>query len=696
MQCPKCNSQVPAGSSFCNKCGHDLRSLTAAQPVPAVTPAGARPRKGACLWFVGGVVLLMILGLVAGLVMGWLNTGQPQQVVVETEQVIVVVTNTPSGVSTEVALPVQTTRTSAPPPTARPTDTPQPLPTATRAVPKVLTVALAAEPDSLYVYSSAIDASRHVMQAFMDGPIDTLGYEYQPVILEKIPRVEDGDAVLQRVTVSAGESYCRGDSVETASKQMELDQLVVTFKLKEGLLWEDGTPLTAHDSTFGWQVFCDENTPNTDPYLCERTASYRATDDRTAVWTGLPGCLSPSYLANFATPLPEHVLGSQVAARGAASILNSDYERQPLGWGPFKVAEWLPGQYIHLVRNENYFRAAEGLPRLDEVYFTFPGDPALVLDQVASGQADVATSDSLLRSIYDEGYFDQLDAVVQAGQQGRVQLYAVPYNLWEHIDFSFQPLDGRPVFFDDLRVRQAVAYGTDRQAMIEQATDGLGQILDTLTPPGHPLYPPADMVTVYDYDPDQARHLLDDAGWLLGADGYRYKGGQKFSVTLYTTQAKFRERLVQVFVQNMADLGIEVVPQYVSLNDLVASTADAPLAGRRFDLAEFGWLVDLDPACELYLSSAIPNQANNWEGYNHTGYANPDYDAACNTALATLTAERAPYFYTAQQIFSQELPVFPLFQRALLAVTRPRVQNFALDPTADSDLWNVEVWDLIQ
>jgi len=116
--------------------------------------------------------------------------------------------------------------------------------------------------------------------------------------------------------------------------------------------------------------------------------------------------------------------------------------------------------------------------------------------------------------------------------------------------------------------------------------------------------------------------------------------------------------------------------------------------GRRFDLSAFPWRTGNVPPCDLYLTSAIPN-AQNPGGTNNTGYSNPDFDGACQTALTTLDddARRAAHMQ-AQIVFAADLPSLPLFFRPKLAAAAPRVIGVHLDPTAASVLWNLEEWEL--
>lgn len=550
--------------------------------------------------------------------------------------------------------------------------------------PKVLIVGLAQEPETLYSFGGGGLATVHVLQALRDGPIDSRGFDYQPIILEKLPSLDDGDAVINTVTVEAGEPMIVDGDITTATDTMEVGQMVVTFKLKAGVQWDDGTPLTAEDSVFGHSLWCHPDTPM-DKYVCDRTESYEAIDDLTVEWTSAPGYLDALYFTNFYAPHPKHILGDLEPL----DILESDYSRGPVGWGAFKFDEWVPGQYIHVVKNPLYFRADEGLPYLDEIYFKFIPDSNQLLAQLLGGEVDIGTHDSI--------DVTQALFLLEAEASGILKPYFVTGTVWEHLDFNLDPSDDRTVFFDDVRVRKAVAYGTDRQSMVDEIVYGKSKVIHSFVPQVHPFYPPEEFLTIYEYDPERAAELLDEAGWILNPDdGYRYQDGQKFQVTLTTnSDNRMREQVSQIFQQNMNDIGLDIVLEYVPGSLYFGDGPDGRLFGRRFDLGLFAWETGVEPPCDLYLSTLIPDESNNWIGNNETGFVNEAYDGWCNAARNTVNArERAPYFYETQQIFTEELPALPLFLRIQVAATRPSVKHLILDPTERSEMWNVEMFDL--
>jgi len=617
---------------------------------------------------------------------------------------------------------IVTVTVTTPPETVVVTATPSPSspssPVATPLPPesKVLTVCLVGEPDTLYLYGgSRLMATQHVMEALYDGPIDYQSYGYQPVILEKVPRIADGDAITRTTRVQEGSWVvsAEGDVVElTAGVQvrpagcyaeecvvefegepLRMEKMEVTFALREDVTWADGEPVTVGDSVFAFKVASDPATPGS-RYLIERTASYRPVGKGRVRWVGLPGFISPTYFLHFFTPLPQHQLGERSPIELAQ---DDEIRRAPLGWGPFVIQEWVAGEHITLSRNPHYFRASEGLPYLDQVVFKFTSGAPEMIAHILSGECDVGTQ--------DVDFEPFIPLLIQAEQQGLLEVISTASNGWEHVNFGIDPVsDYRQAdFFEDVRVRQAIAQCIDRQAIVDEVTYGRSVVPDSYLPPVHPLYA-GDRLVHWEYDPVAGRMLLEEVGWLdENVDGVReahripgVRTDTRLEVTLLipadNTASLQAARIVKA---NLADCGIRVNLETRPAWEFFADGPEGLIFGRQFDLAETTWWSDVVPRCEYYLSSEIPDEGH-WHGDNPTGYSNPEYDAACRAALWALpgTPEYEEYHKQAQVIFSEDLPSIPLFMRLRVAMARPGVLNFVLDPTARSELWNIEMLDL--
>ena len=248
-------------------------------------------------------------------------------------------------------------------------------PTATSAPPRSLVVCLGQEPSNLYLYGGVSESAWSVLEAVYDGPVDYLSYEPQPVILDGFPDFGNGNAYYQPVSMQKGDlvlnlegdlaalepgmrlmpSGCLDSSCAIewdGSTELQMDQLVMKFKLLEGITWSDGTPLLASDSVYSFRLAADEQTP-VSKNLVYRTASYTALDDLTVEWVGIPGFMPERFDSLFWIPLPEHVLGQYTAQDLLSLEISALY---PLGWGPYTIEEWVIGDHIQLVKNPNYFR----------------------------------------------------------------------------------------------------------------------------------------------------------------------------------------------------------------------------------------------------------------------------------------------------------------------------------------------------
>ncbi len=273
-----------------------------------------------------------------------------------------------------------------------------------------------------------------------------------------------------------------------------------------------------------------------------------------------------------------------------------------------------------------------------------------------------------------------------------------PTGNWEHLDFGILPVDsytgfsGRTHAFDNTSIGRAFALCIDRQALADAVYAGLGEVTHAYVSPDHPFYP-AD-ATHYSYNPAQGRLLLDEAEWdTINDDGIRVKSGVEFSVNLLTTNDPTRITTAQIIADQMLNnCEIEVIPDPRPPGEVFADGPDGPLWGRQFDLSMFTWQTSVQPRCDLYHSDQIPGNGypNGWDGNNETGYSNPTFDAACDEALASLTqADRISYHGEALGIFTDDLPVLPLYLKLRVGAAQPRITGFTLDATA-TPLWNVE------
>jgi len=590
---------------------------------------------------------------------------------------------------------------------------------------KTMVICQGQEPDTLYVYGGSMLAAVHVQTGLYDSAalpnaVDDASFDYQATITTKLPSLEDGDAVIQTTTATAGDTIiddtgepvelaegvmyrpagCRSSdcAVEYTGGDVEMDQMAVTFTLLDGLTWADGTPVKASDSVYSFNLASDPDTPNPTRYTEDRTTSYEATDDKTIVWTGLPGYLDSTYFTNIWVPLPEHQLGDMTAAEIVESEAAS---RTPMGYGAFTAIEWEAGDHITLHRNYYYHRADEGLPKVDQVVFRFIGeDPNVAVAALLAGECDIITQDT---------HADELiDLLLEKDEAGELVAQIVTGTVWEHVDFGINPVEEyastRPDFFEDARMRQAITMCIDRQTIVDDLLYGRSEVIHTYLPSNHPLF--NSDVHQWSYDPDTAKDLLDDMGWTdedgdgirecNGCDVEGAEDGDPLSFKWSSTTATLRQNVMQIAQVNLAECGIDVSLENLSADEWFADGPEGPLFGRHFDMGEFAWLTGVEPPCALYLTSEWPSAESGWAGQNDPGYTNTEYDQVCNAALQSLpgTPEYTQNHLEAQRIFAEDLPVVPLFLRLKIAASRPEVSGFIMDPTCNTEIFNIENFDI--
>ncbi len=593
-------------------------------------------------------------------------------------------------------------------------------PEATYSGSKDLVVCLPREPETLYRYGRSARVEKAVQHAIYENDYTHLSFAYQPQGLVKLPNLADGDAAWQPVTVKAGERVvdadgrvavlsmgtrvrlANGETAVFAGTPLVMGQLTADFTLKPRL-WADGAPVTAADSVYGFTMAAHPDTPAPKGKL-ELTASYTAVSDNTVRWVGLPGFNDATYFTNFWGPLPEHAWQQYAPA----DLLTAEaVNRYPLGDGPFQVVEWVAGEYLRLEPNPFYYRAAEGLPHLDSVTFRFLPDPDRRLAEILTGACDIATQEAvdlsqaslflgaesggLLRPVF------QIGTVYEAITLG--------INSWGNYGDGL----GRPDWFEDVRVRQALAMCLDRQAMVDALFYGRSEVMHSQIPASHPLYLPE--IRRWPYDVAGATAVLDAAGYRdTNQDGLREdpQSGEPFRIRFTTTtEFAINQTLAAMIQADLRACGIDARVELLPVAEWYAAGEESSLFGRRFDMGQIAWPVGEQSMCHLFASWEItgPNGRVNpqtgvpygsWDALNNTGWWLPDYDAACRKARDLLPGMPGyeEYFQETQRLLAENLPMIPLFMRLKLAVVRPTVRNFVLDPTQDSELWNLFALDL--
>jgi peptide/nickel transport system substrate-binding protein len=307
----------------------------------------------------------------------------------------------------------------------------------------------------------------------------------------------------------------------------------------------------------------------------------------------------------------------------------------------------------------------------------------------------------------------QVGLLQQMDRDGQVQLLTAQTKTMEWLGFGIVPASydngynvrgetpDRPDLFGDKRTRQAVALCLDRQRVVDTVLFGLSQVPNSYLPSNHPLY--NGNIQTYEFNPAAGKEILDAVGWRdtdndpttprISMNVTRVPPNTPLVLNYYTSAASQRHQVADIFIQSLAQCGIELNTIFLPAADFYAQGPDGPLFGRQFDLAEYAIGGNsLEPQCSWFTSSQIPSQANHWVGTNVSGYKSSEFDSACAKASQSLSSDPEYSFHQeAQAIFASDIPSLPLYLRLKVAATRPDFCGFVLDPASPSPLADMPV-----
>ena len=446
----------------------------------------------------------------------------------------------------------------------------------------------------------------------------------------------------------------------TSNGGVSPDGLTVTYKLRSGVTWHDGTPFTAEDVKFTWQVIMDPQNKVVSREGYDKIIAVDTPDKQTVVLRFRE--LYAPYMTLFSTVLPKHVLSVQ------GELAKAAFNRAPIGTGPFKFRDWSIAEAITLEANPSYHR---GRPALDTIIYRVIPEMTILLTQLKAGELDIV-SNIALSQIEQVKALDGIRTVITTNL------------IWEHLAFNQDQ-----VMFKDARVRQAVMAAIDRQAIVNLVLKNAATVAVTDQHPLSWAYNQAVSSPVRDVN--RARELLTQAGWILGTDGIFVKDGQKLSFTLSTTASnKMREAAGSLIVQQLKEAGILAEVQLV---DVLAFFGDT-LKNRRFEAAMYAWVTGPDPDnYTFWHSRQIPGRSSGYEGQNYSGWNNPEVDQLTERGRRTVNLEeRKQIYYRLQDLVVQEAPVVPLYFRSTIDAVKMTVANYSPNPAPAGQMWNAWQW----
>lgn len=391
----------------------------------------------------------------------------------------------------------------------------------------------------------------------------------------------------------------------------------VTYHIRSGATWHDGTSVTAADFLLASRIIRDRNLPVAPQPWTSSAESFAAPNPQTLVvkWS------SPYIYADAIfglPPLPDHVLTAVYAADPATVLDNPYWTSAFIGTGPFKLESYQPNTQIVLTAYDHYFL---GRPLLDRVTVLMIPDNSTMAANLLAGTVEL-TMDQTLTLDQALAIRDAFQGAINLREEGVIWMFP-------------QLLDPTPAIVSNVQFRKALYHAIDRPTLVQTMDAGLTKVLDAFVGADDPDYQGTlGGVVKYDYDPRKTAQMLQDLGLRRGPDGYVDSSGQQLpNLEIRTTATDDLQMAISlVTASNFESQGIKssVFPASEQLKSDLAWRSTYPA----FEVARQGNDILYMTA---FITRNIPTAANNWVGKNRIRDANPEFDALVASYLTTLS-----------------------------------------------------------
>jgi len=442
------------------------------------------------------------------------------------------------------------------------------------------------------------------------------------------------------------------------------DGLEWHVKLRDDVKWHDGAPFTAEDVKYSLELIVNPN------FRSWRTAGHSLLKEITVVspteitWK-MEKPFAP-YLS-FLTEtfiVPKHILEKEADPNAAA------FNQNPVGTGAFKFGNRVAGDHVQLLANPEYH--GEG-PYIEELVFKYIPDLTVLYTQFKSGDIDLVGQNYITPDNYAEAKALP-KRVVKLEPASSVECFY---------------LNNERPQFKDLAVRKAIYTAIDKQTIIDALYYGLPESVETFMPRTSYFY--KSDLPKHEFNLDVARQLLDDAGWVPGADGIRAKDGVRLSFKSSTTSGNhLREQLQQFVQQTLREIGVEM-----TIENLPAAVIWGEFWMKsQFDSVVVGitYLIGADPdVTNRFHSGAITAQGG--RGSNNAQFKNARVDELLEEGSRTFDREKRKVIYDeVQEIVRSELPFLPLFSDNSIRCWKEGIEGVVHNGNTRSESWHAAAW----
>ena len=432
----------------------------------------------------------------------------------------------------------------------------------------------------------------------------------------------------------------------------------ITFRLRKGVSWHDNVPFTSDDVVFTYRKLIDPQTPTAYGESFKQVRRVTNPDPHTVI-VEYEKPYSPALDSWGMHILPTHLLEKYPDIK--QSPLNMSH---PIGTGPYRFVQWVPGQKIVFDANPDYF---EGRPYISRVITRVIPDQATLFLELKSGGVDTTNL-----------------TPIQYTKQTETDEFRRGFRKYRYLGFAYTYLGFRldHPYFKEKRVRQAISHAINKKELIDGVLFGLGQAVTGPYKPGHWVYNPD--VRQYPFDQAKAKALLAEAGWKPGADGAMEKDGRKFVFTVLTNAGnESRAKTAAIIQQQLAAVGIRMEIRTLEwaafINEFVKK--------RKFDALILGWGTGPEPdQFDIWSSTKTgPDELN------HVGFRNAEVDRLLEEGRRTFDMEkRKKAYFRFQEILAEEQPYVFLYAPEALPVFHKRFRG--IEPAPAGISYNFIKW----
>jgi peptide/nickel transport system substrate-binding protein len=458
----------------------------------------------------------------------------------------------------------------------------------------------------------------------------------------------------------------KGNAVPGLASSWDIseDGKTYSFKLREGVKFSDGTELTATDVAFTYTALCDPKYHDIFGGYLRYLAGYMEYsygNDTEISGIKVEGKYDISFtfrdikapvIYDFAIGiLPEKHYDFK---KGEIYKLN-DKMNKPVGSGPYILVDYKEGDSLVFVKNSNYWDGEPNIPNL-----------ILKIDSSVNHKKAIL-----------EGKIDILTLAANSQNVSSLEMSRfIDLHIYENNGFHYLGLNLRKDMFKDKKVRQALMYGLDRKAFVKGYYGEYGEVCNLPLPRCSWAYP--DTINEYEYDKAKAEKMLEDSGWILKEDGWRYdKDEKRFVINWLTYEgSKYVERLIPYVKDSWRQLGIEVIEKVMTFQELKEKVYDE----QEFDMYNMSWSLGPDPDPSLIFAAEedVPG------GYNSVGWKNENSEKLLLNALKETDLEKRKNIYMEwAELINEELPYIFLSQSKEICAVNSRVKNIQISSYVD-------------